>query len=76
MYSEFVVKVLKKLQAVKIGGLKKNSAFWPESNHVIAAGVLVPDDWIILKVLQAVTLQPFDPQSCAAPLWKDLIHIC
>ena len=45
-----------KLQVVKDGDLKKNPAVRLELNQTRAARVRVPDDGIILKVWQSVTL--------------------
>ena len=39
-----------KLQDLKVGGLTKNSAAWPESSQTSAARVRVLDYQIILKV--------------------------
>ena len=51
---------------------KKKSAVRPKLNHMCAARVPVPDDWINLTVWRTVTLQPFDLQRLTVPLWKDL----
>ena len=66
-----------KLQAVKVGDLKKkNSAAQATIHHGNAAWVRVPDDGMILKVLQTTTLQPFDLQRLTVPLLKDLNLFC
>ena len=39
------------------------------------AGVQVPDNWIILKVLRTVALQPFNLKRLTVPLLKDLYPV-
>ena len=39
-----------KLQALNLGGLKKNSATRPILNHMQAAWIRFPDDMIILQL--------------------------
>jgi len=56
------------LPAVKVGGLRKNSAARSESNQMRAAWVPVLDDWIILKVWQTLTLLPLDLKRLTVPL--------
>ena len=52
-----------KLQAVKVGGLKKKSAFWPRPHSYHSARVRLDRGQIILKVWWSVTLQPFNLQT-------------
>ena len=48
-----------KLQAVKVGDLKNNSAAWPTTHHTCTTQDRIPEDGIILKVLWTTTLKPF-----------------
>ena len=62
------------LQAVKVGGLKKNSAHWPTTQRMGVAQVQYPEDGTILNILWTATLQPLDLHrpAPAVPLLRDL----
>ena len=51
---------------------EKNPAARPTSHHTSAARIWFPDDRIILKLWQLVTLKPVDIKRPTVPLWKDL----
>ena len=61
---------MQRFEILKLEVLKK-SATRTESNHTRAAQVNVPDDLITFKVLQTLTLYPFDSKKLSVPLWKD-----
>ena len=64
-----------KITSCQIWRFEKKYAIQLESNHTRADQVRVPDDGIILKVLQLVKLQPFDLERPEVPLWKNLNYL-
>ena len=61
-----------KVLSCQIWILEKNSTAPPTPYQARVAQDYVQDNWIILKVLQTTTLQPFDLQKFILALKKDL----
>ena len=57
-----------KVQAVKVGGLKKILPAGPPQTKRVRPGARDPYDWMILKAWRTVTLKPFDLQRQLVPL--------